>query len=73
MKKGLLKLVAFSVLVVTLASCAKAPQVEVNLVEAVPENVCYECGSIHPTKNMLQRGSNSYMCMKCYAYELGVK
>jgi NMD protein affecting ribosome stability and mRNA decay len=47
--------------------------VEVNLVEAVPENVCYECGSIHPTKNMLQRGSNSYMCMKCYAYELGVK
>ncbi len=30
MKKGLLKLVAFSVLVVTLASCAKAPQVEID-------------------------------------------
>ena len=30
MKKGLLKLVAFSVLVVTLASCAKAPQAEID-------------------------------------------
>jgi len=30
MKKGLLKLVAFSVLVVSLASCAKAPQAEID-------------------------------------------
>ena len=30
MKKGLLKLVAFSLLVVTLASCAKAPQAEID-------------------------------------------
>jgi hypothetical protein len=30
MKKGLLKLVAFSVLVISLASCAKAPQAEID-------------------------------------------
>lgn len=34
MKKGLLKLVAFSVLVVTLASCAKAPQAEIDAANA---------------------------------------
>jgi hypothetical protein len=34
MKKGLLKLVAFSVLVVTLASCAKAPQAEIDSANA---------------------------------------
>ncbi len=37
MKKGLLKLVAFSVLVVTLASCAKAPQVEIDAANAAIE------------------------------------
>ena len=34
MKKGLLKLVAFSVLVVSLASCAKAPQAEIDQANA---------------------------------------
>ena len=34
MKKGLLKLVAFSVLAVTLASCAKAPQAEIDAANA---------------------------------------
>ncbi len=37
MKKGLLKLVAFSVLVVTLASCAKAPQAEIDSANAAIE------------------------------------
>jgi molybdenum-dependent DNA-binding transcriptional regulator ModE len=37
MKKGLLKLVAFSFLVVTLASCAKAPQAEIDSANAAIE------------------------------------
>jgi hypothetical protein len=37
MKKGLLKLVAFSVLVVTLASCAKPPQAEMDAANAAIE------------------------------------
>ena len=37
MKKGLLKLVAFSFLVVTLASCAKAPQAEIDAANAAIE------------------------------------
>ena len=38
MKKGLLKLVAFSVLVVTLASCAKAPQAEIDAANVAIES-----------------------------------
>ena len=38
MKKGLLKLVAFSVLVVTLASCAKAPQPEIDAANVAIES-----------------------------------
>ena len=34
MKKGLLKLVAFSFLVVALASCAKVPQAEIDAAKA---------------------------------------
>lgn len=37
MKKGLLKLVAFSVLVISLASCAKAPQAEIDAANAAIE------------------------------------
>lgn len=37
MKKGLLKLVAFSFLVVSLASCAKAPQAEIDAANAAIE------------------------------------